>query len=1296
MKALPCQDSCCSKNLTGFTIHDRNHSDALLETFYADDIVQQRNFMAALGGSSPGIFASQAQTSEGDYEVENNSEHHLNHKDHSLCERQMSYDYHLHSANLLCVNLPTYESIIKHLPAEFYQLDKKQVRCTPSGNVLPIYIPGNKVAPTSVKTSRDSFLPPHGPAVHSPVSIGYGKEVGLDKQHQAVWDAELNCYYFLEHFRQTVYSEDPRPTCSVAKESTKQEEFVYTGHSGVDVVAPYEISKETSAVETAAKRVTNKAKKIVLSGRGCNGSSGNTGTKGEVGLKGADGVIGVIDDGEDGEDGNVGTEGGRGSDGGCGGRGTDLVVLVSGSQSKLQLSINSHCNRVVKFGGDECEEVVLVDCQGGDGGAGGSGGEGGAGGSGGDGGKGGEGGDGGHGGDGGPGALGGDGGMGGRGGSGGNCIIRTSDPSLLMLVEVNCAAGAVGKGGPGGAGGKGGRRGIGGGGGTLEARDGHKTSGGDRNDKRGMKGKPGSTGSRGSRGRNWDDGTQGMNGGLLWIIESSSGDLLHQSGYKYDAVVTSLNLSPPACGDNYEPNERLTISEVVVKNEGGLPLPEGTKLSFPTNETVRFEPITCQIPELLPGESFTVPIQFLGRIFDQSTPNMPGHFTGEARFSPLLQLLGRSFTSTLYKTLAVSYPVKLNFALSKKNIGIGEESILEVGIENTSSISSSGKRTVRSGSVKVRIHLDTFLVPLGVVCTNDREKTTDFQAYYNPRIPDSLWVEFMELQPLEVATFGIAFKVGDGARLCDICLWQCDLFYKGKLVEYMAQEVRVTPSYSLSGSDTNQSDMLMVTSKRISAAEFNLWQTIFDILGLNIDYWDSEWEPEDLASTETNGESAVNSLFRSHETSDTGCMDLPLLYAIYSGKAILYPYCNLEDISADDITTHFNSSPSNDSSLLLFLRPTIPKSLEDCYYDHTEHTTIFRHLCRCCDRISLSKDMNVGYHLVTPGTFVSAEVSIKKSEKRVLKKLEKEVQPHTVVMFSHGGGICQKSAIKYSYGSMDVRKCPIKRSSNFQCVSGLGGSMAAMANDDPLLTPKSKEFPLASRFGQVLLAVLASAPLESKFRILKNTGTDHLQASIKCYLPNGLFLTVKELAAIAVAQNIADEVLDCSASISRMKRLKEDVSSNRTFYSRNGVAPVINQMLSLLEEEVMDRVVLCDNSPASQYAAKEITRLCSSLRIPNLGGESRNSSLRPCGTECTLNSLPIFHQQSHANGHVNTSLTSQSCSEAPKRNGKQVHFCPHGKTLPPLKVLQDSVHVLRSHQLTVDDDCYNASRSSHQ
>ena len=1324
-----------SHDFTGFVVHD-SHSGDILGTFRADDIVQQRNFMVALGGSGPGLFTQSADDPQEErqnlLELEQMDE--ILQADSELEARHLMYSSRRNNCN---TNLPSYKLCIKQLPGEFYfPQDHREDDMTelPGSAKIPVYNPsaehgqtgqpGSPLLPMHHRRVTDTFLPPHGPPSHCLVSIGYGEEVGLKSHQQAVWDAQNGCYFFLDHATRSSFVQDPRPVEKLDQVAElKREEF--TCASGTAVVGGLPVARGDSVAmaEAAAERAARKPHGLVLKARGKTGASGDHGRNGRGGDRGSGGIVGINGDGTNGVDGQAGSNGALGCDGEDGSSGRDMVVRLSGDTSALDLYVNDKWNATAKLGGSRHKEVVFMDCTGGNGGQGGNGGEGGAGGWGGDGGKGGRNGDGGHGGDGGMGAAGGNGGNGGKAGSGGNCVVRTSDSRLLMLVEVDSRAGVPGRGGIGGRGGDGGRRGFGGEGGTWMERDiSPNAVAGAVVAVQGMKGKPGNTGTDGASGATGRDGEEGGAGAVLWVVESPSHQILHEARTRYDATVSSLRVSPAMHGGVYRPNQPITVSDVLVRNNGGLPLPKGAKLFFPSTKTVYFVRTVYELPEIPPMTSITVSEEFKGRIFDQPTPNQPGSFTGEASFSPQIELLGRPFDNSLTHSLEVAYPVRLNFALSSKDVSIGEISVLEVGVENTSTV-SFGSASGCQGTACVRLHLDSHLIPLGIQPTlpeagepeeGERGEAFSFQVTHNPNIQDSVWVKIRELQPGASLTIPIAFLMDPSAHLCDTYVWQAALYYKGKHVEYLTQEVRVTPAYTPPSSPSSLGDVLMVTNEMISSAEFVLWQKIFDILGVNVDYWDANKRNDfrspplspPLSPRRGEREFAGTSNPANHARRTSSTSSSPMSpgmppdttftpFSMYTGKTIIYPHCKLEQLPPEYIVSHFDSSSSG---MLIFQPTSTPLSLEDHFYSHAGHSKLLRHLCGPENQIQLPKDAHSGYHLLTPGTLISSEVAVKRSEKKVMKKLESRCPAHALAQFSGRYNINQKSLLKYTYGTMDVRRCPLLRSCNFQYVDGAGGSLASMGVDDPLLTAKSREFPLASKFGQVFLAVLVSIPLQSKLNLFKSTETKSSHKHVKLYLPNGRHLTTQQLSAIAVAHCVADEVMDCNEEVLRMKQVMEDLQTNRNLYAKNGMADVVNQMINLIQVEVAERAKKLD-CPAVTSAVRKIQKLCKSFgEMSILFSAHSNENL----LESKLDSVRLRKHSCPSLLSVRTlscpGMTIGTPLSPAGKSGSGSMFDlltrmdlkpPAGsQSLPSLGVLQDSCHVLRSHQLTVEDSCY--------
>ena len=1231
-----------SPNFTAFNVYN-SKTNELLGTFRADDIVQQRNFMAALTGKGPGLFTQQKDVDalapkepmDGSANIDTVTER---------FQKQQSYDS---GSNRVPTTLWSYDKVIDQLSKEFYFPEFEVDSLSQLGETLPIYDSSNPPSPsnTSILSSccdtKHTFRPPHGPPVLLPTIVGYGPEVGLKPHQQAVWDPAGKYYFFLDHKQKSTFIEDPRSSPKKQRSILIPQEQLHGGNKQHKVL-PLETCVQSRAVNTAAKRAAKKPPGFILKANGGNGNVASDGASGENGACGTPGIQGYQyqsqgGTGGDGYYGICGKDGGKGAEGESG---SDIILDLSGTAAELDIS--GTCAAVARLGGEDHEEVVFVDCRGGDGGNGGRGGDGGKGGNGGDGGKGASGGDGGHGGDGGMGGDGGEGGIGGNAGSGGNCIIQAVDSRLLMLVEANCLAGAPGKGGSGGQPGEGGRGGFGGEGGQLinappMSSDANAIT-------LALQGKPGMTGPCGQWGKPGTDGLPGKDGGILWVVKSTEGEVLHQGGTRYDAEVVSMDISTSTDDGIYKVNERICVSNVTVVNSGGLPLPAGAKLFFPSTETVRFEPTVYTMPELAPQETCQVPTIFHGRIFDEPPPNNPGPFISQAHFAPRIELLGRPFEkSFLEQTLTVQYPVKLAFVLSNQNVGRGEVTTLEIGVENISRL-SYGTCSNSGGSVMIQIHVDSSLIPLGVVPATSDAATDEtkplFTVSYDSAHPDSMHVQITKIQPGETLHIPIAIQLDSQADLFESCRWEADLYVKGKLVEYMSSEIHVSPAYALAQSSSQLGDVLMITSNTISQEEHAFWQRIFDTLGVNVDYWDSSYQKpseDDEVATTTN-------------------ITLPDIRQLYSRKLILYPHCNLDELPATDIVAHFHDNDNEkvshegvNSSMVLFLSNSSDSTsevLEDYFMNYQGDSKLMRHLCLSQPSLELPTGVYSGHHVLPPGTFISPEWFMKRAEKSTVKHFTKDTPSQTVAVMGRKKVLQSTGTFHYSYGSLDVRLCPLFYSCNFQCVDGTEGNITArMGADDPFVTSTSTDVPLASNFGQVFLATLCGIPLYCKANLLTNNKTNLSSNSLTFHLPNGCCLTVPELAVICTASEVADEVLNCTGSTTRMSSLVEEIQKHQPISSPYKTSTsqenntLILQLVDLVKREVAERrkrIVV--NSKNVSQAAREIQNLCIAL------------------TELTV----------HA---------------------------PHSPVspLPSLQVLQDNSRVLRTHQNSVTKQHYHPS-----
>ena len=1210
-----------------------------LSRYRCDDIVQMRRFMASLGAVGPGMFTKKDEdnrvpigATHGLWDVIHPSE------DEVYQSQQMFQDQGEKNVGEGTVPRPidappSYSQTMQQLPMGFYfpadtgvnvPADVQAEMAFP-GTAIPMYDPNASLPEVFRRPWHDVFRPPRGPPVFYPVSIGYGAEIGLEPGLQALWDPVKLIYFFLDHINHITFFDDPRP--SIEPLPIVQKTITNYGDRRREAVIPDGVCSDHSVIKATAKRAHIKPHGHVLNACGVHGkhAAHAHGLTGSTGYGGEDTEQGKMTAAGEGASGGPGGRGGPGGPGTAGDRGkngtkpSDVILTVWGDNN--QLNVSGTVSLVAELGGSRREDVLFVNCRGSNGGNGGRGGDGGVGGDGGSGGKGGmgfvgfssglgPGGNGGAGGDGGCGGNGGPGGPGGRGGNGGHarsgavCVLQAADPRLLVLIEADCMKGTPGIAGDGGSGGRGGRPGRGGSGGpggpggiggsyTDFNGNVHMHLPGSRG-RGGFRGRDGSPGPNGPDGKRGVVGNPGNNSAILWVVTSPDGGVLCQAGTRYDVEITSFKKISAINDSIFEPNERILVSDVLVVNNGGLPLPTDVTVFMPSTKTIQFEPTRFELPsdQLLPGQSFTIPITYYGRIFDQPPPNVPGPFVSSAEFHPRAELLGRPFEKCFLKQkLVVQYPVKIAFLKCSQNLGRGEVSVLEIGIENISTM-PYGSCPGSGGKVVLQIHLDARIIPVG--SANVGITAVPYTITYDPNIRDSMYIQLHDIPPGEIVTVQVTVQMESRAELFDRCYWQTDLYLRDKLIEYNFEKIRVIPFYL---PKDPPADVLMVTSEAITRKEFVFWQRVLEILGVTVDFWDT---------TRYSGLSVDTRSNTRHQLTWEGR---------YPGSMLLYPHCNLQLLYGIDIVRHFHGADYRDnplkdlnSSALFFMPAAPPRGRQgEAFYDHGD-LFLQRHLSLVEGALEIPEGSYSGKHMFRPGSRFVTPRPYLKWEKEYLKSLEKERPTLAPVVLARTSNIQSAGTSKYSYGEVDIRRMPILRSCKFEMIDGAGGNYVDMSLDDPNLTLGATEVPLASNYAQVFLATVYAIPLHCKLNLLRTPPEEASQgpvAQVSCFLPNGLKLTRPELIMITVAAEIADEIYNCSGSALRMRKFAQDVESKTAEYVKNG--RIILRGLELITKQVKERKKKARNTQVNQSVSKikrHVSNISRALRQVGVDGHN--------------------------------------------------------------------------------------------
>ncbi|KAI6660569.1 hypothetical protein LOD99_14153 [Oopsacas minuta] len=1116
-----------------------NKAGKSLATFQMKDIVQQRWFMASLGATGRGLFSPKLGIQEKKIEQQWSGIWDETHAVDVHTPKEKTYfgsdsnpPPYTEEATMLYIHEPTYQSVQDIKQSISGQLQRLQEGQTVHN-----------------RQQHDTFLPPLGPPVHVFTSIGYGQEIDLQPGVQELWDPVKKSRLFFDHNQQKTYYQDPRPS----KPSPIRIECKHIVY-GPDRKDPriIQTNQAQATIDYHTERAYRKKNQwgatIIAKGRdGAQGRDGHNGAPGCNGLNGAGGITTYAgfpgSRGQDGFPGRNGWPGQNGGEGGNGSNGSDLSIFLSGDTHRLQVSGSYEGS--IQLGGEQCEYILFVDCTGGNGGSGGRGGSGGNGGQGGEGGNGGSGGpgqhggtsqhggnggNGGDGGNGGPGGIGGYGGNGGKGGSSGNgglCAVQSYDARLIHLVEVACGAGRSGNsgtggkagfGGIGGLGGNGGFGGVGGRGGPNSDHSGFMPYGNS-----GNVGNSGSKGPDGYQGQNGGIGTkgnEGLKGGLSFVVLSPDGQrILEQSAFRYDVEIDprSVRIATGVDDGIIEPNEKIIITSFNIQNIGSMTLPDGALAYMVSSKTVNFHPMKVALPPLRQQETHTVLQEFYGRVFDVPPPNKPGPYIGEAHFETRVDLLGRPFDSAkTMHTLVVQYPIKIDNISSPENLGRGEQGRIDITIANISNL-PYGNFSGSGGQLSVRVRLDKRLSPIANPHT---PYTNQFSIHHDANVQDSFFVDIIRIESAGKVTITFNLAVSNRADLFERCPIQTEIILRGKLIEYHHCFVRVTPFYIPSDPPA---DVLFITDQQISRREFILWQRLFQLLRVRVDFWDRE---------KYGGISYNESTGSRHKVSWVGR---------HGGSLIIYPNAFMNLVNPDDLIEHLNDNRrdvmeqviDNDSGVIFI------QSSRENEENSRRIKSYIKDICNAGQKITLEGKDYGGKHMSGPATH---DFKSKRSE--LVKSLEEQSPNTRCYVTTHLAAPRKLKLLSYTYGSVEINRFPIEQTSKFMIVAR---DISKFLSDDVNMSVGQMEIPLANNWAQTLTYVIYGLPTKVKFGILQG----HIDSDVRFITPSGYKITIVDIAQLALTKEILAEVKCLRMQMPKLAALSALVLENLDSFVRN-------------------------------------------------------------------------------------------------------------------------------------------------
>ena len=149
--------------------------------------------------------------------------------------------------------------------------------------------------------------------------------------------------------------------------------------------------------------------------------------------------------------------------------------------------------------------------------------------------------------------------------------------------------------------------------------------------------------------------------------------------------------------------------------------------------------------------------------------------------------------------------------------------------------------------------------------------------------------------------------------------------------------------------------------------------------------------------------------------------------------------------------------------------------------------------------------------------------------------------------------------LSFSYGTLDVHRCPIQPVAKFVIVSR---AVNRFTLDDPHFSVGHNEIPLGSDWGQTFLYVLYSLPCSLKFSILQGNRDEEVSATF--VTPSGSILHLVELVELSLTKEIIADISCLTMDLPKLAALTASILGDLDKFIKN-CANVFSIIISIKE-----------------------------------------------------------------------------------------------------------------------------------
>ncbi|MCB9026539.1 MAG: hypothetical protein H6625_09505 [Bdellovibrionaceae bacterium] len=357
-------------------------------------------------------------------------------------------------------------------------------------------------------------------------------------------------------------------------------------------------------------------------------------------------------------------------------------------------------------------------------------------------------------------------------------------------------------------------------------------------------GSDGHDGPSGSPGRgNIQRGAKGPSGKYEVLVSYQNGSI-ERYAKVFSLSLISYDLIDENNNGIFEPGEKVSVSNMIVKNTGGMPTPYGKAkaLVFLQNtDWFAANPIQIEIPRLQAGQSYQVNQAIEFKIKDTNVIGQNERLVIKDSITPISKLtrIDQVFGDfKLPKTISITYPIEITPIVAQKMVGSGETITVSWKVKNIS------KKSFGGNSELMRKIVTTLMQSENHSLNSNAQKLEKVRFIKNSEetsLTQKFTEEILELKPGQEMLISGQLKFSDA------------------LAPYTTVDIQngLEISKSQTSSDTNtiqlnkytfkvsqfyknnpNSDLLLVTNSATEREEFVSWMKVMDQLGLIVDVWD--------------------------------------------------------------------------------------------------------------------------------------------------------------------------------------------------------------------------------------------------------------------------------------------------------------------------------------------------------------------------------------------------------------------------------------------------------------------------